>query len=54
MLTFCLEYVQWPEFSANLPAHGNFKINPSFFKKFDFSSAAVFFPIALVLVPFLK
>ncbi|KAL9456276.1 hypothetical protein AB3S75_005491 [Citrus x aurantiifolia] len=36
-----LSTLKWPEFSANLPAHGNFKINPSFFKKFDFSSAAV-------------
>ncbi|KDO75548.1 hypothetical protein CISIN_1g006675mg [Citrus sinensis] len=36
-----LSTLKWPEFSANLPAHGNFKINPSFFKKFNFSSAAV-------------
>ncbi|KAH7569520.1 hypothetical protein ACOSP7_012962 [Xanthoceras sorbifolium] len=33
--------LKWPEFNANLPALGNFKINSSFFKKFDYSSAAV-------------
>ncbi|KAJ4703195.1 Tyrosyl-DNA phosphodiesterase 1 [Melia azedarach] len=36
-----LSTLKWPEFSANLPSLGNFKINPSFFKKFDYSSAAV-------------
>ncbi|KAG8385702.1 hypothetical protein BUALT_Bualt03G0072600 [Buddleja alternifolia] len=33
--------LKWPEFNANLPAIGSFNINPSFFKKFDYSSAAV-------------
>lgn len=34
---------QWPEFSVNFPNLGSFKINPSFFKKFDYSDAAVCF-----------
>ncbi|KAI3456414.1 hypothetical protein Pfo_013077 [Paulownia fortunei] len=33
--------LKWPEFNANLPAVGNFSINPYFFKKFDYSSAVV-------------
>ncbi|KAL3627567.1 tyrosyl-DNA phosphodiesterase 1 [Castilleja foliolosa] len=33
--------LKWPEFNANLSGVGNFSINPSFFKKFDFSSATV-------------
>lgn len=37
------ECLQWPEFTANLPALGNFNINSSFFKKFDYSSAMVLF-----------
>ncbi|KAK3035085.1 hypothetical protein RJ639_032587 [Escallonia herrerae] len=36
-----LSVLKWPEFSVNLPELGTFKINPSFFKKFDYSSAAV-------------
>ncbi|XP_031257301.1 tyrosyl-DNA phosphodiesterase 1-like isoform X1 [Pistacia vera] len=36
-----LSALKWPEFSANIPALGNFKINPSFFRKFDYSSSAV-------------
>ncbi|KAF9588080.1 hypothetical protein IFM89_007321, partial [Coptis chinensis] len=36
-----LNALKWPEFSVNLPDFGNVKINPSFFKKFDYSSAAV-------------
>ncbi|KAK6123983.1 hypothetical protein DH2020_042266 [Rehmannia glutinosa] len=39
-----IEYLgalKWPEFNANLPGVGNFSINPSFFKKFDYSSATV-------------
>ncbi|TXG47099.1 hypothetical protein EZV62_026393 [Acer yangbiense] len=36
-----LSALKWPEFNANLPGLGNFKINPSFFKKFDYSSATV-------------
>ncbi|XP_057962472.1 tyrosyl-DNA phosphodiesterase 1 isoform X6 [Malania oleifera] len=35
------DVVQWPEFPANLPSLGNFNINPSFFKKFDYGSSAV-------------
>ncbi|KAL6546718.1 hypothetical protein OROMI_022439 [Orobanche minor] len=33
--------LKWPEFNANLPGIGNFSINPSFFRKFDYSSASV-------------
>lgn len=33
--------LQWPEFNVNLPALGNFNVNASFFKKFDYSSAMV-------------
>ncbi|GKV41727.1 hypothetical protein SLEP1_g49225 [Rubroshorea leprosula] len=33
--------LKWPEFTANLPSLGNIKINPSFFRKFDYSGAAV-------------
>ncbi|XP_044461851.1 tyrosyl-DNA phosphodiesterase 1 isoform X2 [Mangifera indica] len=36
-----LSALKWPEFSANIPALGNFKINSSFFRKFDYSSAMV-------------
>ncbi|KAK6932362.1 Tyrosyl-DNA phosphodiesterase I [Dillenia turbinata] len=36
-----LSALKWPEFMVNLPSHGTFKINPSFFKNFDYSSAAV-------------
>ncbi|KAK6917354.1 Tyrosyl-DNA phosphodiesterase I [Dillenia turbinata] len=36
-----LSALKWPEFKVNLPTHGSFKINPSFFKSFDYSSAAV-------------
>ncbi|PSR98436.1 Tyrosyl-DNA phosphodiesterase [Actinidia chinensis var. chinensis] len=36
-----LSALKLPEFTANLPALYNFKINASFFKKFDYSSAAV-------------
>ncbi|KAH6773794.1 tyrosyl-DNA phosphodiesterase-like protein [Perilla frutescens var. frutescens] len=33
--------LKWPEFIANLPTIGSFSINPSFFRKFDYSSAKV-------------
>ncbi|XP_057962468.1 tyrosyl-DNA phosphodiesterase 1 isoform X2 [Malania oleifera] len=36
-----LSALKWPEFPANLPSLGNFNINPSFFKKFDYGSSAV-------------
>ncbi|XP_058194679.1 tyrosyl-DNA phosphodiesterase 1 isoform X1 [Rhododendron vialii] len=36
-----LSTLKLPEFTANLPALGNFNINSSFFKKFDYSSAMV-------------
>ncbi|KAL4628509.1 hypothetical protein ACB092_05G244300 [Castanea dentata] len=36
-----LSALKWPEFSVKLPALGNFNINPAFFKKFDYSDAAV-------------
>lgn len=36
-----LSALKWPEFSVNFPNLGSFKINPSFFKKFDYSNAAV-------------
>ncbi|PIN03584.1 Phosphodiesterase I [Handroanthus impetiginosus] len=36
-----LSTLKWPEFNVNLPDIGNFCINPRFFKKFDYSSAAV-------------
>ncbi|XP_051128605.1 tyrosyl-DNA phosphodiesterase 1 isoform X2 [Andrographis paniculata] len=39
-----IEYLgtlKWPEFSVDLPAIGNFTINPGFFRKFDYSSAKV-------------
>ncbi|XP_022142241.1 tyrosyl-DNA phosphodiesterase 1 [Momordica charantia] len=36
-----LSALKWPEFPVNFPALGNFNINPSFFRKFDYSSAAV-------------
>ncbi|GER27220.1 tyrosyl-DNA phosphodiesterase-related [Striga asiatica] len=36
-----LSALKWPEFNANLPGIGSFSINPSFFKKFDYSSATV-------------
>ncbi|XVF27815.1 hypothetical protein REPUB_Repub14bG0141400 [Reevesia pubescens] len=36
-----LSTLKWPEFNANLPALGNFSINSSFFKKFDYSNARV-------------
>lgn len=40
-LTDYLSALKWPEFSANIPALGNIKINSSFFKKFDYTDAAV-------------
>uniref|UniRef100_A0A7N0UE80 FHA domain-containing protein n=1 Tax=Kalanchoe fedtschenkoi TaxID=63787 RepID=A0A7N0UE80_KALFE len=36
-----LSALKWPEFTANLQATGNTKINPSFFNMFDYESAAV-------------
>ncbi|KDP20800.1 hypothetical protein JCGZ_21271 [Jatropha curcas] len=36
-----LHALKWPEFPVKLPALGNFTMNPSFLKKFDYSSAAV-------------
>ncbi|KAM2366623.1 hypothetical protein TB2_005039 [Malus domestica] len=36
-----LNALKWPEFSFNFPNLGSLKINPSFFKKFDYSDAAV-------------
>ncbi|KAI9123418.1 hypothetical protein K1719_004718 [Acacia pycnantha] len=36
-----LNVLKWPEFSVKLPSLGNFSINPSFFKKFDYGSATV-------------
>lgn len=36
-----LSALKWPEFSVKLPALGNFNINSNFFKKFDYSDAAV-------------
>ncbi|XVE51161.1 hypothetical protein DITRI_Ditri02bG0017000 [Diplodiscus trichospermus] len=36
-----LSTLKWPEFTANLPALGNFNINPAFFKKFDYCNARV-------------
>ncbi|XP_042517578.1 tyrosyl-DNA phosphodiesterase 1 isoform X2 [Macadamia integrifolia] len=36
-----LSVLKWPEFSVNLPDIGNVTINSSFFKKFNYSSAAV-------------
>ncbi|KAJ9136304.1 hypothetical protein P3X46_033396 [Hevea brasiliensis] len=36
-----LNALKWPEFTVKLPALGNFTINPTFFKKFDYSNAAV-------------
>ncbi|XP_015574204.1 tyrosyl-DNA phosphodiesterase 1 isoform X1 [Ricinus communis] len=36
-----LNTLKWPEFTVKLPALGSFTINPSFFKKFDYSTAAV-------------
>ncbi|XP_059437663.1 tyrosyl-DNA phosphodiesterase 1 [Corylus avellana] len=36
-----LSALKWPEFSVKLPALGSFNINPAFFKKFDYSEAAV-------------
>ncbi|KAG8634391.1 tyrosyl-DNA phosphodiesterase 1 isoform X2 [Manihot esculenta] len=36
-----LNAVKWPEFTIKLPALGSFTINPTFFKKFDYSNAAV-------------
>jgi len=41
--------VQWPEFSVNLPSLGNFSICPSFFKKFDYSDAMVWFPFTVFI-----
>ncbi|XVF87675.1 hypothetical protein PTKIN_Ptkin18bG0139600 [Pterospermum kingtungense] len=40
-LTDYLSTLKWPEFTANLPALGNFNINSTFFKKFDYSNARV-------------
>ncbi|GMH15800.1 hypothetical protein Nepgr_017641 [Nepenthes gracilis] len=36
-----LTTLKWPEFTVNLPSLGSFKINSSFFKKFDYGSAEV-------------
>ncbi|XP_049395468.1 tyrosyl-DNA phosphodiesterase 1 [Solanum stenotomum] len=36
-----LSTLKWPEFTVNIPAFGSCKINSSFFKKFDYSSASV-------------
>ncbi|XP_010317667.1 tyrosyl-DNA phosphodiesterase 1 [Solanum lycopersicum] len=36
-----LSALKWPEFTVNIPAFGSCKINSSFFKKFDYSSASV-------------
>ncbi|XP_070041892.1 tyrosyl-DNA phosphodiesterase 1 isoform X4 [Nicotiana tomentosiformis] len=36
-----LSVLKWPEFTANIPAFGSCKINSLFFKRFDYSSAAV-------------
>ncbi|KAL3519526.1 hypothetical protein ACH5RR_017675 [Cinchona calisaya] len=36
-----LTALKWKEFNANLTGLGSFSINPSFFKKFDYTSAAV-------------
>lgn len=36
-----LSSLKWPESSVNIPALGNCNINPAFFKKFDYSEAAV-------------
>ena len=41
LILFPLNYLQWPEFPASFPGHGNFNINPYFFRKFDYSKAAV-------------
>ncbi|OMO64913.1 hypothetical protein COLO4_31726 [Corchorus olitorius] len=40
-LTDYLGTLKWPEFTANLPALGNFSINSAFFKRFDYSNARV-------------
>ncbi|GMH07788.1 hypothetical protein Nepgr_009628 [Nepenthes gracilis] len=36
-----LASLKWPEFTSNLPSLGSFKINSSFFKKFDYGNAEV-------------
>ncbi|XP_030533343.1 tyrosyl-DNA phosphodiesterase 1 isoform X2 [Rhodamnia argentea] len=36
-----LSALKWPQFNINVPAVGNFTINPSFFKKFDYRDSAV-------------
>ncbi|CAI0468154.1 unnamed protein product [Linum tenue] len=36
-----LSALKWPELTANIPSLGNLKINPWFFKKFDYSDAQV-------------
>ncbi|KAJ0983320.1 hypothetical protein J5N97_011575 [Dioscorea zingiberensis] len=36
-----LNVLKWPEFSVNLPNVGDININASFFRKFDYSNAAV-------------
>ncbi|VFQ81701.1 unnamed protein product [Cuscuta campestris] len=36
-----LSVLKWPEFNANIPGLGNFNINSSFFKNFDYTSAGV-------------
>ncbi|XP_038981850.1 tyrosyl-DNA phosphodiesterase 1 isoform X2 [Phoenix dactylifera] len=36
-----LNTLKWSEFNVNLPVVGNVNINPSFFKKFDYSSSKV-------------
>ncbi|VFQ88592.1 unnamed protein product [Cuscuta campestris] len=36
-----LSVLKWPEFNANIPGLGNFNINSSFFKNFDYTRAGV-------------
>ncbi|XP_071934945.1 tyrosyl-DNA phosphodiesterase 1 [Coffea arabica] len=36
-----LTMLKWPEFNVDLPALGSYSIKPSFFKKFDYTSAVV-------------
>ncbi|XP_038712093.1 tyrosyl-DNA phosphodiesterase 1 isoform X2 [Tripterygium wilfordii] len=40
-LTDYLSALKWPAFTVKLPMIGSFNINPSFFKKFDYSDAVV-------------
>lgn len=50
LIPFPPNCLQWPEFPASFPAHGNFNINPSFFRKFDYSKAAVLFQLPKFVV----